>query len=75
MINRWFARLTECGKAKSHIVNVGGTGLSDILCAVDKGVARGGPGVPVTPPCKPLLRKQPTIFRGENAMTIMFDTV
>ena len=35
VINRWFARLTECGKAKSHIVNVSGTGLSDILCAVD----------------------------------------
>ena len=40
-----------------------------------KGVARGGPGVPVTPLCKPFLRKQPIIFRGENAMTIMFDTV
>ena len=36
---------------------------------------RGGPGVPVTPLCKPFLSKQPTIFRGENAMTIMFDTV
>ena len=41
------------------------------------GVARGGPVVPVTPPppCKSFLSKQPTIFRGENAMTIMFDTV
>ena len=29
----------------------------------------------MTPLCKPFLRKQPTIFRGENAMTIMFDTV
>ena len=38
----------------------------------------GGPVVPVTPPppplCKPFLSKTPTIFRGENAMTIMFDT-
>ena len=46
----------------------------------NKGVANGGggggvPGVPVTPLCKPFLRKQPIIFRGENAMTIMFDTV
>ena len=42
-----------------------------------KGVARGDPGVPVTPlPFVSLfLSKQPTIFRGENAMTIMFDTV
>ena len=40
-----------------------------------KGVARGGTGVPVTPLCKPFLRKQRIIFRGENAMTIMFDTV
>ena len=37
--------------------------------------SEGGPGVPVTPLCKPFLRKQPTIFRGENAMTIRFDTV
>ena len=40
-----------------------------------KGVASGGPGVPVTHLCKPFLSKQPTIFRGENAMTIVFDTV
>ena len=44
-----------------------------------QGRSEGGPGVPVTPPppilCKPFLSKQPTIFRGENAMTIMFDTV
>ena len=42
-----------------------------------QGRSDGGPGVPVTPPplCKPFLSKQPTIFRGENAMTIMFDTV
>ena len=33
------------------------------------------PGVPVIPLCKPFLSKQPTIFHGENAMTIMFDTV
>ena len=39
------------------------------------GVARGGPGVPVTPLCKPFLSKQPTIYRGENAMTILFDPV
>ena len=43
------------------------------------GVARGGgPGVPVSPPppfVSLFLSKQPTIFRGENAMTIMFDTV
>ena len=36
-----------------------------------QGRSEGGPGVPVTPLCKPFLRKQPTIFRGENAMTIM----
>ena len=36
----------------------------------NKGVAKGGPGVPVTPPfCKPFLTKQPTTG-GENAMTI-----
>ena len=40
-----------------------------------KGRSEGGPGVPVTPLCKPFSSKQPTIFRGENAMTIMFDTV
>ena len=44
--------------------------------SVFKGVVRGGPGVPVTPPFVSLfLSKQPTIFRGENAMMIMFDTV
>ena len=50
----------------------------DTLFSQCKGVARwggGGPGVPVTPLCKPILRKQPIIFRGENAMTIMFDPV
>ena len=36
---------------------------------------RGVLGCPWPPLCKPLLSKQPTIFRGENAMTIMFDTV
>ena len=40
-----------------------------------QGRSEGGPGVPVNPLCKPILRKLPTIFRGENAMTIMFDTV
>ena len=41
-----------------------------------KGVAMGGPGVPVTsPPFEPFFKKKPIIFRGENAMTIMFDTV
>ena len=38
----------------------------------------GGPGVPVIPLCrlcKPFLSKQPTIFRGENAMTILFGPV
>ena len=37
----------------------------------DKGVARGCPRVPVTPPpfCKPVLTKQPKTG-GENAMTI-----
>ena len=40
------------------------------------GVARGGPGVPVTPPLQGFfLSKQPTIFRGENAMTILVDPV
>ena len=41
-----------------------------------QGRSEGGPGVPVTPPFASLfLSKQPTIFRGENVMTIMFDTV
>ena len=40
-----------------------------------QGRSEGGPGVPVTPLCKAFLRKKPTIFSGENAMTIMFDTV
>ena len=41
-----------------------------------QGRREGDPGVPVTPLCKPFfLRKQPTIFRGKNAMTVMFDTV
>ena len=35
----------------------------------------GCPWPPPPPLCKPFLSKQPTIFRGENAMTIMFDTV
>ena len=42
-----------------------------------QGRSEGGPGVPVTPPppfVSLFLSKQPTIFRGENAMTIMFDT-
>ena len=47
--------------------------------SISKGVARGGPGVPVNHPPPPFvslfLRKQPTIFRGENAMTILFDSV
>ena len=38
--------------------------------------SEGVPGVSVTPRlCKPFLSKQPTIFRGENTMTIMFVTV
>ena len=45
----------------------------------EQGRSEGSPKVPVTPPpsplCKPFLSKQPTIFRGENAMTIIFDTV
>ena len=40
-----------------------------------KGVARGGPRVPGTPFISLFLSKQPTIFRGENAMTILFDPV
>ena len=42
-----------------------------------KGVARGGSWGARDPPplCKPFLSKQPTVFRGENAMTIMFDKV
>ena len=40
-----------------------------------KGVARGALGCPWAPLCKPFLSKQPIIFHGENAMTIMFDTV
>ena len=35
----------------------------------DKGVARGVPGVPMTPFCKPFLTAQPTTG-GENAMSI-----
>ena len=50
------------------------------VCILDnllKGVARGVLVYPWPPPplCKPFLSKQPTIFRGENAMTIMFDPV
>ena len=42
-----------------------------------KGVGRAGGGSwgARNPLCKPFLSKQPTIFRGENAMTILFDTV
>ena len=41
----------------------------------NKGVARGGPGVPVTPPfCKPFLTKQPRTG-GENAMTFQLENV
>ena len=41
-----------------------------------KGVARGVLGCQWGAPlCMPFLSKQPTIFRGENTMTIMFDTV
>ena len=39
------------------------------------GVTRGVPGVPVIPFVSLFLSKQPTIFRGENAMTIFFDPV
>ena len=44
----------------------------------EQGRSEGSPGVPVTPPppyVNLFLRKQNTIFRGENAMTIIFDTV
>ena len=41
-----------------------------------KGVTRGGSWGARDPPFVSLfLSKQPTIFRGENAMTMMFDTV
>ena len=44
-----------------------------------KGVAGGGGGWGACDPPPPFvslfLWKQPTMFRGENAMTIMFDTV
>ena len=40
-----------------------------------KGVARGVLGCPWPPFVSLFLSKQPTISRGENAMTIMFDTV
>ena len=40
-----------------------------------KGVARGVLGCPWSPFVSLVLSKQPTIFRGENAMTISFDPV
>ena len=45
---------------------------SDGCC---KGVARGVLGARDPPFVSLFLSKQPTIFRGENAMTIVFDTV
>ena len=61
--------------AKSHL-QVGGTNQCSSVRrplrkrSITKGVARGGPGVPVTPPFTNLfLTKQPTTG-GENAMTI-----
>ena len=45
-----------------------------VIVAFLQGRSEGG-GVQRCPLCKPFLRKQPTIFCGENAMMIMFDTV
>ena len=42
---------------------------------VPKGVARGVLGARDPPFVSIFLSKQPTIFRGENAMTILFDPV
>ena len=44
--------------------------------ATNQGRSKGGSWGARDPPlCKPFLSKQPTILRGENAMTILFDPV
>ena len=60
----------HCSEFKClYILNVGFDNNNFIkLLEKMQGCSEGGPGVPMT-------SKQPIIFRGENAMMIMFNTV
>ena len=63
--------------ASVHTRLMKGTLVTRIMYTANQGRSEGGGGSWGTREpsiCKPFLRKQPTIFRGETAMTIMFDT-
>ena len=64
-------KMTFFKKSILYDMDFFGAGLQNIQQGRSEGVL----GCPCPPLCKPFLRKQPIIFHGENAMTIMFDTV